>query len=274
MGSTALSSYVHNRGSTSGGEALQTILPPTTTSYTDTTTAPGSTYFWDLQAVGGGGVSPLSSEVSLAVAAAAPSNVTLGGSASSSSVVLTMAGVAQGAPITSFTVQRAALTGGVPGAYSTIGTATPGSSPATGMTSATYTDSTPVSGTQYDYQVIANTTAGNTTSAAAGPYQLGTASLVQSNSAYVQGAPPSVTLPSAPTPGNTLVFVAQGDTGSGSGPGTPSGATLVGTYTDTSGQLITISKMTVPSSPSSTYAWPAQFDVYAAETKSATGAAA
>ncbi len=61
-----ITGYNIYRGTTAGGESLTPInsspLPATATSYADSTTLPGNTYYYVIKAVNGAGVSPVSNE--------------------------------------------------------------------------------------------------------------------------------------------------------------------------------------------------------------------
>lgn len=103
---------------------------------------------------------PLSFTVAAAVA---PTNVTQALNSGNGQITITASGVANGAAITTFSVLRGTTAGGE--SATPIGTITPAQTPQTGTTAGTYTDTTVTNGTAYYYKVVANTTAGNTTSA-------------------------------------------------------------------------------------------------------------
>jgi FtsP/CotA-like multicopper oxidase with cupredoxin domain len=106
----------------------------------------------------------------LAVAPNAPANpaATLGGTTKSPSISLSLSsvtGVANYANPTGFTIQRAVVTGGVPGAWTTLG-----SVPAAlvgNTATATFTDSTVARRTSYVYRAFANNLVGYTQTYAA-----------------------------------------------------------------------------------------------------------
>lgn len=109
-----------------------------------------------------------SNQLSYAVAAAAPpTSVSTTGTAGNAAVAVTAIGTANGAPVTSFTEQDATSSSGP---FTTVATLTPSTSPISGSTSASGTVSGLTNGTALYFQTIANTTAGNVTSAVAGPY--------------------------------------------------------------------------------------------------------
>lgn len=96
-------------------------------------------------------------------AASAPDTVSVTGEPASGQAALTMRGTAKGAAITSFTVQRSTSSTGT---FTTVITVDTSSPPTSGVTTASYTDTGLTNDTAYYYKVIANTAAGNTTSAA------------------------------------------------------------------------------------------------------------
>ncbi|MEA2417146.1 MAG: hypothetical protein QOI58_3803 [Thermoanaerobaculia bacterium] len=124
--------------STVSGSGYSTIVSPTTTSYTDTGLTNGTTYYYVITAVGPGGESVNSSEVSAtpAVPPAAPTGLTL--SVGDAKVYLAWNAVG-GA--TSYNVKRGTATG----TYTTT----------TSAPSASFTDSTVSNGTTYYYVVTA-----------------------------------------------------------------------------------------------------------------------
>jgi hypothetical protein len=94
-------------------------------------------------------------------AVGAPTNVTAVPTASNGGASVAASGTANGAAITTFTIQRSTAPDS---GFSDVGTATPVSTPANGTTTATFTDTGLTNGTTYYYRAVANSTAGNTTS--------------------------------------------------------------------------------------------------------------
>ena len=143
--STGANSYTVGRGTVSGGP-YSTTFPAGTTSYTDTTAANGTTYYYVVAAVNSAGASANSSQVSaMPVAPAPPATPTgLAATAGNNQVSLTW-NASTGA--TSYTVGRGTASGGPYG--TTFST-----------TTASYTDSTAVNGTTYYYVVAAVNAAG------------------------------------------------------------------------------------------------------------------
>ena len=164
-GGTALGGYLLSRGLSSSALTPLAALAPGATSYVDSAVTIPNTYYYGLTPFGGGGLGP-TSQASAALVPVAPSNVQFGVSASGSQAVTTFSAQANGAPVTSFTIQRAPVTGGTVGTHSTVGTYTTNSSATSGTVSGTYTDTTISAGTTYSYQAIVNSTAGNASSAA------------------------------------------------------------------------------------------------------------
>jgi fibronectin type 3 domain-containing protein len=147
------SSYNVLRSTTSGGETLL-VGGRTGTTYTDTTTAIGTRYYYEVQAVNGNGTSGNSAEVSV-TPLSAPTG--LAATAQTNRVLLTWTDTSGGAA-TGFAVQRSITSGGP---YSTI---------ATGVASTSYIDHTVYDGTAYYYVVEAlNSSATSSASAQAGP---------------------------------------------------------------------------------------------------------
>jgi fibronectin type 3 domain-containing protein len=165
-GATAYSIY---RGTTAGGESSTALASGvTSTSYTDTTAANGTTYYYKVTATNGGGASGYSNEASAApalVAPAAPGG--LSASPSNAQVSLSWSPSAWAA---SYNVYRGTASG-----------AESSTAIASGILTSTYTDTTTTNGTDYYYVVAAVNTAG------ASGY---------SNEA---SATPSASLPASPT---------------------------------------------------------------------------
>jgi fibronectin type 3 domain-containing protein len=143
--SAGATSYNIYRGSTSGGEGQTPYRTGvSSSSFVDTGVVSGGTYFYQVSAVGAGGESPKSAEVSATLVPAAPTNVSA--TASAGQVTLTWT---PSAGATSYRVYRSAVSGGE------------GSTPIkTGLTSASFTDSGLVANTTYYYQVTAVNAAG------------------------------------------------------------------------------------------------------------------
>ena len=141
--STGATSYNVYRGTTAGGEGTTAIATGITTpSYTDATVTNGTTYYYKVAAVNGGGTSPLSNEASATPQPpipAAPAGLTA--TAGNASVTLTWT-ASTGA--TSYNVYRGTTAGGE------------GATPiVTGLASPTYSDSGLFNGTTYYYKVAA-----------------------------------------------------------------------------------------------------------------------
>jgi hypothetical protein len=143
--SSGATSYTVGRGTVSGGP-YSTTFSTSTTSYTDTTAANGTTYYYVVAAVNSAGTSANSSQVSATPAAPAiPATPTgLAATAGNNQVSLTW-NASSGA--TSYTVGRGIVSGGP---YSTTFSAS----------TASYTDTTAVNGTTYYYVVAASNSAG------------------------------------------------------------------------------------------------------------------
>jgi beta-lactamase superfamily II metal-dependent hydrolase/fibronectin type 3 domain-containing protein len=122
--------------STASGSGYTTIASPGTTSYDDTTAADGTTYFYVVTAVGFGGESVLSSEVTATPMAAPTGVVATPGNAHVALAWNAVTGA------TGYSVLRSTTAGS---GYASI--ATPGTN--------SYDDTTAVNGTQYFYVVTA-----------------------------------------------------------------------------------------------------------------------
>ena len=158
--STGATSYNVYRGTTAGGEATAALATGITiTSYTDTSVSNGTAYYYKLAAVNSGGTSPLSTEVSATPEPSAPTAPTgLTATAGNASVKLSWT-ASTGA--TSYNVYRGTTTNGEATAAL-----------ATGITIASYTDTTVSNGTTYYYKVAAvnsGGTSGLSTEASATP---------------------------------------------------------------------------------------------------------
>jgi fibronectin type 3 domain-containing protein len=141
--SSGATSYNVYRGTTAGGESTTAIATGiTAVSYTDSTVANGTKYYYKVAAVNGGGTSGLSNEASATPEPPAPpAPIGLSATAGNSSVTL---GWSASSGATSYNVYRGTTTGG----ESTTAIAT-------GITAVSYTDSTAVNGTTYYYKVTA-----------------------------------------------------------------------------------------------------------------------
>lgn len=139
------------RSSTSGAETQIAQVPAATTSYADLLGTSG-TYYYKLQAVSApGGVSASSSEQSAtATAAAVPSAPASPSAVVSGSNILVAwtASTPNGSTVTAYNVSRGTSSGG----ESALVTANQGST--------SYTDTTPVAGTNYFYKIAAVNTTG------------------------------------------------------------------------------------------------------------------
>jgi O-glycosyl hydrolase len=141
--STGATSYNIYRSTTSGGEGSTPYRAGvSSTSFTDTGLTNGTTYFYQVTAVNGGGESPKSSEASATpnlAPPAAPTNVTA--TASNTQVTLNWT-ASTGA--TSYNIYRSTTSGGE------------GSTPyRTGVSTTSFTDTGLTNGTTYFYQVTA-----------------------------------------------------------------------------------------------------------------------
>jgi len=137
-------SYNVKRSTTSGGPTYTTIASPPTTSYTDSTgLADGTPYYYVVSAVGSGGESANSGQMSATTAPQIPTG--LQAVATTGQILLTWTASANA---TSYNVYRATSSGGE--------TTTPIASPPT----AGYTDTDVASGTKYYYEVSAVNAAG------------------------------------------------------------------------------------------------------------------
>ncbi|HEV2436750.1 MAG TPA: fibronectin type III domain-containing protein, partial [Verrucomicrobiae bacterium] len=145
LGST---SYTVKRATSSSGPYSQIASGITTTNYTDTGLASGTTYFYVVDAVNSCGSSGDSAYIGATTIPAVPSGLTA--TAGSNQVVLSWM-AATGA--TSYNVKRSTTSGGP---YTTI------ASP----TTASYTDTTAVNGTTYYYVVSAVNASGESASSA------------------------------------------------------------------------------------------------------------
>ncbi len=159
--SSGATSYNVKRSTTSGSGYATIATGVTTTSYTDTTVANGTTYYYVVSAVSACGESGNSNEASATPAAAAvpaaPTGLTAMAGPGAKKVSLSWT-ASSGA--TSYNVKRSTTSGGP---YTTI---------ATGVTTTSYTNTGLISGTTYYYVVSAVNSAGessNSSQASATP---------------------------------------------------------------------------------------------------------
>lgn len=139
-GSSGASSYIVFRGTASGSITTKTLLAAgvSGTSYTDSSSFAGPTYYYQITALNDSGQSSPSTEVGASLTSFA-----LTGSVVSSQNVLAWAAIPNA---TSYTVYRGAVfSAGISGKTAI----------ATGVTLATYTDTTVTAGNTYYYQVEA-----------------------------------------------------------------------------------------------------------------------
>lgn len=196
-GGSAITSYNVYRGTAPGGESpTPAITGVTGTSFTDTSLANGTTYYYEVTAVNAVSPSTASNEASATPLATAPT-VPQSLAASGGNGVLTLSWSAPasdgGSSITGYNVYR----GMAPGAESTTPIAT-------GVTLTGYTDSGVVNGTTYYYKVTATNAVGPSAmsnEASATPQVPATAGFVRRvASSVVNGTRTSTTL-TVGTPG-------------------------------------------------------------------------
>lgn len=139
-GSSGASSYIVFRGTASGSITTKTLLAAgvSGTSYTDSSSFAGPTYYYQITALNDSGQSSPSTEVGASLTSFA-----LTGSVVSSQNVLAWAAIPNA---TSYTVYRGAVSSAGISGKTAI---------ATGVTLATYTDTTVTAGNTYYYQVEA-----------------------------------------------------------------------------------------------------------------------
>jgi fibronectin type 3 domain-containing protein len=145
---TAANSYILGRSLTSGGP--YTVIGTTSSlNFIDTTAAPGTTYYYVVNASNNAGESANSTEVSATTVPAAPTGLTT--TAGSGQVALSWT-ASTGA--SGYTILRATSPGGP---YTTL---------ATGITGTSYTDTTALPGWTYYYAVAAGNSSGQSQSSA------------------------------------------------------------------------------------------------------------
>ncbi|QMV43160.1 cellulase family glycosylhydrolase [Cohnella cholangitidis] len=158
--SSGATSYTVKRATTSGGPYTIVATGVTATSYTNTGLTNGTTYYYVVSASNAAGASPNSSQASATPSAgtpipAAPTGLTATAGNAQASLSWTASSGA-----TSYTVKRAATSGG------------PYADVATGVTSTSYTNTGLTNGTTYYYVVSATNSAGtsaNSSQASATP---------------------------------------------------------------------------------------------------------
>jgi len=148
IGSTGATSYNVYRGTSANGESTTAIATGVSNiNYTDSTVVNNTTYYYKVAAVNVAGVSPMSNETSATpkvVPPPTPANPVAQAGFGNISITWN---ASQGA--TSYTIYRGTTSGGE-------GT----TAYATGITSASYTDSNVTAGTTYYYKIAAVNTAG------------------------------------------------------------------------------------------------------------------
>jgi len=147
--STNATSYNVKRATTAGGPYASVVTGVTTTGYTNTGLANGTTYYYVVSAVNANGEGANSAEASAITAPAAPTGLTA--TAGNAQVSLAW-NASTGA--TSYNVKRATTSGG---AYTTI---------VTGVTTTSYADTGVTNGTTYYYVVAAVNASGESPNSA------------------------------------------------------------------------------------------------------------
>jgi fibronectin type 3 domain-containing protein len=146
-GGSAITGYQVLRSTSTGTESLLTTLPTGTTSYSDTATTSGTTYYYQVAAVNSIGVGDPSNEVS-ATPASAPAAPTASAADGNGKVALSWAAPADGgSAITGYQISRG-LTPGGERPYASVGTVT------------SYADTAVTAGTTYYYTVTATNAVG------------------------------------------------------------------------------------------------------------------
>ncbi len=184
-GVSGASSYDIYRGSVSGGESATPLQTGVTgTSFVDSAVTAGSSYFYEVTAVNGGGQSGDSPEAAAVVPIAVPTApASLSATASVGQVALSWAPV-QGA--SSYDVYRGTVSGGE--------SVTP---IRTGITSTSFTDSAVTAGSSYFYEVTAVNSSGQSSDSP------------EAAAVVPSAPPPSITVPAAPA-----AIIAYGEPGS------------------------------------------------------------
>ncbi len=142
--STGATSYTVKRSTTSGGSYSNVATGVTSASYTDTGLANGTTYYYVVSGVNSAGEGANSAQASATTLPSAPTSLAATGGNTQVALSWTASGGA-----TSYTVKRSATSGG---SYSNV---------ATGVTSASYTDTGLANGSTYYYVVAAINASGS-----------------------------------------------------------------------------------------------------------------
>jgi fibronectin type 3 domain-containing protein len=111
-GGSAITGFNVYRGTASGTETLLASVGATTISYTDTATAPGTTYYYEVTAINSVGESIRSNEKAPAIAATAPAAPVLSATAGTSSVALSWSVPGKGgSALTGYNIYRGTASG-------------------------------------------------------------------------------------------------------------------------------------------------------------------
>ena len=146
-GGSAITGYNVLRSTSSGAETLLTTVAAGTTTFTDSTAAAGTAYFYKVAATNSVGVGDLSNEVS-ATPASAPAAPTASAADGNGKVALSWTATSDGgSPITGYQIYRG-LSAGTETPYTTVGTVT------------SYADTAVNAGTTYYYTVRATNAVG------------------------------------------------------------------------------------------------------------------
>ena len=196
-GDSTITGYNVYRSTTSGGPwgpSLNGGTPVATTSYTDSSVANGTIYYYEVTAVNSGGEGPASSQATATTRPGAPSSLTA--SAGNAQVMLSWIAPSPNgnAPIAGYNVYRSTTSGGP------WGTPLNGGTP---VATTSYTDSAVTNGTTYYYEVKAANSGGE------GP--------ASNQASATAGAPSAPTNLTASTPSHTsvtLTWIAPANNGS------------------------------------------------------------
>jgi fibronectin type 3 domain-containing protein len=204
-GGAAVTGYNVYRGTSAGGEGSTPVATNvTTTGFTDTGLANGTTYYYTVKAVNSAGTSPPSTEASATPQATVPS-APLGVTASAGNAAVTVSWSAPasngGSPVTGYNVYRGTSPGGEGG--------TP---VASNVTATSFTDTGLANGTTYYYRVAAVNAAGTSAQSSevsATPHALSAAAYVgRAGSATASSSRTTISVPvggSGVAAGHTLV---------------------------------------------------------------------
>jgi fibronectin type 3 domain-containing protein len=204
-GGAAVTGYNVYRGTSAGGEGSTPVATNvTTTGFTDTGLANGTTYYYTVKAVNSAGTSPPSTEASATPHATVPS-APLGVTASAGNAAVTVSWSAPasngGSPVTGYNVYRGTSPGGEGG--------TP---VASNVTATSFTDTGLANGTTYYYRVAAVNAAGTSAQSSevsATPHALSAAAYVgRAGSATASSSRTTISVPvggSGVAAGHTLV---------------------------------------------------------------------